>query len=531
MTELPPSVLAELSDGVVTLDAELRVTAANDAAAGVLGTTAAQLTAAPLWTVVPGVSERELRANAPESAGEIAVIDGGSPITVRLAPAERGYVALLSETTGGTGAGSPADGSPDDNTEREPVGTQLADLLAAIDAALTGGQTRIEVERALCGALGASELYRLAWVAGYTPGWEQLEPRARAGPAADFMGLHDLALDEDGRLAPLLGRVIDTGEPAVIDDIGTAPTAAAWRDRAADHGLAALALVPVVHRSVVSGVVACYTDRTDAFGRRERRLLAAVGSRLGRTAHTLELERLIHGETVVELTFDSTDDASFLVTSSRALECDIDVLASLPSGEESMLYYVAVDGCPPAEYEQYCRDRDAIDTVRLVEGSDDGSVFELVTDRRTLASTLVANDAVVTGNRALAGRAEVVCEVAGGKDLNDLLGRVTEQFPAAELRSKRQRDRATERATRAARGAERAFETQLTERQRQCLRAAVYGGYFASPRKSTGQEIAAALSMTQPTFSYHLRKAQQRLFENLLRTDVADGHAPPGFHP
>jgi predicted DNA binding protein len=60
------------------------------------------------------------------------------------------------------------------------------------------------------------------------------------------------------------------------------------------------------------------------------------------------------------------------------------------------------------------------------------------------------------------------------------------------------------------------FETELTDRQQQVLRAAMYGGYFQSPRRSTATEIADALSLTQSTFSYHLRNAQQTLFERLF---------------
>ena len=60
------------------------------------------------------------------------------------------------------------------------------------------------------------------------------------------------------------------------------------------------------------------------------------------------------------------------------------------------------------------------------------------------------------------------------------------------------------------------FEAELTDRQQQVLRAAMYGGYFQSPRRSTATEIADALSLTQSTFSYHLRNAQQTLFERLF---------------
>ena len=60
------------------------------------------------------------------------------------------------------------------------------------------------------------------------------------------------------------------------------------------------------------------------------------------------------------------------------------------------------------------------------------------------------------------------------------------------------------------------FETELTDRHQQALRAAMYGGHFKSPRGSTATETADTLSLTRSTFSSHLRNAQQTLFERLF---------------
>lgn len=64
-------------------------------------------------------------------------------------------------------------------------------------------------------------------------------------------------------------------------------------------------------------------------------------------------------------------------------------------------------------------------------------------------------------------------------------------------------------------GAERLF-AELTDRQREVLRTARAKGYFADPRGTTYEEIAADLECAPETVGEHLRKAQARLFDEIV---------------
>ena len=59
-------------------------------------------------------------------------------------------------------------------------------------------------------------------------------------------------------------------------------------------------------------------------------------------------------------------------------------------------------------------------------------------------------------------------------------------------------------------------EDVLTERQLTSLRTAYYGGYFETPRKSTGDELAERLGITRQTFNQHLRLAEETVLEQLF---------------
>jgi PAS domain S-box-containing protein len=56
----------------------------------------------------------------------------------------------------------------------------------------------------------------------------------------------------------------------------------------------------------------------------------------------------------------------------------------------------------------------------------------------------------------------------------------------------------------------------LTERQFEALQMAYYAGHFATPRASTGDELASRLGITRQTFHHHLRKAERAVFHQLF---------------
>ncbi|PCR91830.1 bacterio-opsin activator domain-containing protein [Natrinema ejinorense] len=64
----------------------------------------------------------------------------------------------------------------------------------------------------------------------------------------------------------------------------------------------------------------------------------------------------------------------------------------------------------------------------------------------------------------------------------------------------------------------------LTDRQLAALDAAYFSGYFATPRTSTGDELADRFGVTRQTFNQHLRKAEQIVFQHLFEKSGAEGH-------
>ena len=65
-------------------------------------------------------------------------------------------------------------------------------------------------------------------------------------------------------------------------------------------------------------------------------------------------------------------------------------------------------------------------------------------------------------------------------------------------------------------------EDKLTDRQFAALQTAYYGGYFDTPRTSTGDELANRLDVTRQTFHHHLRRAERTVLHQLFEASGKD---------
>ena len=59
----------------------------------------------------------------------------------------------------------------------------------------------------------------------------------------------------------------------------------------------------------------------------------------------------------------------------------------------------------------------------------------------------------------------------------------------------------------------------LDEQQQEALRAAAGSGFFERPQQATADEVADTLGVSRSTFLYHLRAAEQTVFETAFVTD------------
>ena len=396
---------------------------------------------------------------------------------------------------------------------------QLSETFQPANELLNSATAGEEIERPICELLTDTREYQYARIHEHTPETELTESDLKEGSGAVAASESvTRPIQSRTEVAPA-AVAVETAEIQAVRRNQSDSRFGRWRAYTLEQGFQAGALVPLAHRDRVYGLLVLYTDRGEAFRDHERTLLSTFGERIGQVLHSLATERILHADEVAELTFESTDSASFFVSASERLDCTIDIRDTIPASDEMLVHYASIQGASLDAFRDFTESADWTAKLRQVRQAEDppGGDVEIGLHRQSLAQTLVTEGAVVTTDTVTDGRAEIVCQLPLGDDIGSLVTRVQKSFPDTTLVSKRQYSPAMKSDTHAVgQMLGDTFEAELTDRQQQVLRAAMYAGYFESPRKSTATEIADALSLTQSTFSYHLRNAQRTLFEQLF---------------
>jgi len=396
---------------------------------------------------------------------------------------------------------------------------QLIETFQPVDEILYSATADDETEQAICELLTGTREYQSARIHTHTPGTtlreSALQERSQAIATSESV---TAPIQSPTETAPAQVAV-ETGEIQVVTSKQSDSRLERWRASTLNRGFQGGAIVPLTYRTRTYGLLVLYTDRGEAFGDREQSLLATLGNKVGQVLQNLATERILHAERVAELTFESTDTGSFFVSASGKLGCTFDIRETIPSADDTVVHYASVRDAPLDALSDIATNADHTAQVRQIRHTEDppGGDVEIELHRRSIAHTLVTEGAVVTADVVTDGRAEVVCEVPLSSDIGALVTRVQDSFPDTAFVSKREYSPASEPDARTVGSVlGDVFESELTDRQQQVLRAAVHSGYFNSPRRTTATEIADALSLTQSTVSYHLRHAERTLFEQLF---------------
>ncbi|WP_254545811.1 bacterio-opsin activator domain-containing protein [Halomarina pelagica] len=377
---------------------------------------------------------------------------------------------------------------------------------------LLGASTREEVYQPLCDRLASADLYEDVWIADYHSERDEVVLRARSGDAVADGGTVAVGIGDadDGALR----RAVDTLEPQVVT--ADAPHPPVARSAAVDAAERRAVVVPLTYGRIVYGVVGLATDRSDAFDEYERRILRELGTVTGYAYHTIENERQLLSDTVVELTFRSTDRRSFLIDLSATHGYRGELQSLVPASDGTLLVYETISGVDPQVVVDAALDEPTVSECRVIRERDDEALlqFQLVESFVTL--TLAEYGANVRSIVVEGGVADFVCEVSPETDVRALVEQLRTSFPETELVRKREVDRSTRREPP---GDEPEPIERLTARQRDALEAAYRAGYFEWSRESTAEEVAAAMGITAPTFHKHLRKGLNAVMVALFDED------------
>ncbi|WP_435102664.1 PAS domain S-box protein [Halarchaeum sp. P4] len=390
--------------------------------------------------------------------------------------------------------------------ERLAALNELNDVVHGVTEAVINRSTRRKIEETACENLVASESYECAWVGAPDPRSQTVTVRATAGGDAVLDDV-ELSTDPDVEDPHLASRALRTGEIQTSHDC-----AAAECDSV--HEVASAAAIPIAHEETVYGVLTVYADREDAFWEEERDVISHLGEIVGHAIAAAERKRALLSETVVELEFRLRDAIESLDEVGGA-DGTISLERAIPVSDDEFLIYGVADESDVETMDAMTESVAEWDAVSVVSEQSDGVRFELrVSDvpvMSEVASLGGAIESVLVDGRDL----DMTVHLPEDVEVRRVIETIQDTHDGAEAIAQRRvpaHDDSLERL-------HAVWSEDLTERQRTVVETAYFAGFFEWPRAANGSDVADALDISSPTFSQHLRAAQNKVFGRLLDED------------
>ncbi|GAB3020647.1 bacterio-opsin activator domain-containing protein [Natronobiforma cellulositropha] len=389
------------------------------------------------------------------------------------------------------------------------------EIVRKINRAVAQASTRQEIESAVCERLAETDRYLFAWIATT----ETSRANGTEPTPSDWAGIDPTYIDsvrEDGPDAPeavLIRRTVDerTAQlvPNVLDDHG-------WKSRrkeALTFGFQTVLSVPLVDNEHSYGALVVHAPPADAFTAGERAVLTELGETIGHAIHSVERTRSLLTDNRLELELACRDSRLLLNRLSKHVDAELTLEGAIDREDGSVVFFVSVAD-PPVETLCALADRWAsVETISVVSEGEETTLFEITGCPTAFVDVLRENDAQLRSATAANGSATLVLDVPQRVNARSVIEAIRDEYPETDLHAKR------ETTTQSARRLDAQLRERVTGRQYEALQAAHYSGFFDWPRESTGEDLAAALDVSPPTYHYHLRAAERKLVSMVFDSD------------
>ena len=381
-----------------------------------------------------------------------------------------------------------------------------------INGALVEADTLNDIATAVCTHLVDAEGIEFTWFGESYRTNEGVQPMAVAGNGDSYLeDLTAVGIDPTNPPSPAGAeptiRALTAGERTCVSDTSPGSCESTWRERAFVRGFQSVASVPVTYNNLTYGVLSVYATEPRTFESLLGDLLADLGETIGNAIKGIETERSLHSKTGSELRLLVVDEDALASRLSAALGEPVWIDGIIPDDENRSVVYIRTAGDP----EQLPDEVFAVESVNQV-GDGEGSHTAVTVTRPTVFDRLVDYGVTVERFRVAADTAEMTVVIPPSGDVRQLIEALEPHYERIELVSRREKSMGADTAD----SLSNAVTAQLTDRQYEVVQAAHLNGYFEWPRASTGEEVAEALDITQPTFNRHLRTTEQKLFATLF---------------
>jgi len=206
----------------------------------------------------------------------------------------------------------------------------------------------------------------------------------------------------------------------------------------------------------------------------------------------------------------------FVAAADSEFQIDIDEVVRLPDG--TALEYFTATGIPTKTVHSVVAEDTTVLDTKLLKSTDEVCRLEVHVEGLTVPLVFDQLGGQVTSliKAQSEGSAMLTGELPGDLDLRTALGEIRRVHSDIEVVS--------HDLDYTPRLLYNTVEDVLTKKQLEAVQMAYYGGYFETPRASSGGELADRLGITRQTYNRHLRKAEQAIFEQLFEASGKGTH-------
>jgi len=370
--------------------------------------------------------------------------------------------------------------------------------------------TRAELELSVCERLVEFDPIEFAWLGRIDLEMSAVVPQAQAGVGDGYLDDVSFSLDGDSDPEPSVVAA-RSRKTCVNSNTATGIQDGDWQAMAIERGLRSVVSIPIIYQGSVYGVLSVYGRHSSSFPDGLRSVLEDLCDLVAHATFTSEQAALLQADRTLLVEFEVRDHTQPFCQLASLLGCEVELERVVSQSEEASLAFLTVSDEVVERAFQEVEQLGWVEDCQLFERTGD-TLVRLLMSRSPLRSVpsnmgymireLVADDA----------RCRVAVEVPKTTDTRRTVKRIISQHDGTQLLAKQELPSNTEPDEQVPR---RILEA-LTQRQREVVETAYRCGYFSSPRRASGGDVAELFGFSNAAFHQHLRKAERAVFEELL---------------
>nr|WP_139328923.1 PAS domain S-box protein [Haladaptatus litoreus] len=390
------------------------------------------------------------------------------------------------------------------------------DIVRSTTDALIDQSSREEIDTTVCEHLASTDRYLFAWISDTEAlTWTET---LRAGADVknnldEITALMDL---DEAYNENLPDRALRSGKVQTTEDVYTDPINERRQDHSDTDRIRSSVDIPIIYEETKYGLLSITSERSNAFDEQEQRILGQFGEVIGHAIAATERKQALMSDEILELELripDILESIGIDQTSTGQLTLDNVVATS----DGAYLVYGTVTPDARKTLDALTSQSAYWDSVTVIAEEDDIIRFEARITDMPLSSEVASRGGSVEEVLLEDGDAHLRLYFSPSADVNAMIETINDLYPTAQLLAKRQIPRPGSPETQS----RQSLCDNLTDRQQAALETAYHRGYFEWPRGASGEDLANSLGIAPPTFSQHLRKAEQKVFETVFSSSTS----------